>query len=81
MESNKLLSEQHLLLENLLVEYHDIFSLEEDERGETNLIEFEINTSYEAPRKQSVRRTTFAACQEIANQLREDAEMLCDHTI
>ena len=51
------------------MEYHDIFSLEEDERGETDLIEFEINTSDEASRKQPVRRTPFAACQEIANQL------------
>ena len=48
-ESNKLLSEEHLPLEDLLVEYHDIFSLEEDERGETDLIEFDIDTSDEAP--------------------------------
>ena len=65
-ESNKLLSEEHLPLEDLLVEYHDI---EEDERGETDLIEFEIDTSDEAPKKQSVRRTPFASHQEIANQL------------
>ena len=51
------------------MEYHDIFSLEEDERGETDLIEFEIDFSDEAPRKHSVRRTPFAARQEIANQL------------
>ena len=51
------------------MEYHDIFSLDEDERGETDLIEFEIDTSDEAPRKQRVRRTHFASCQEIANQL------------
>ena len=68
-ESNKLLSEEHLPLEDLLVEYHDIFSLEEDERGETDLIELEIDTSDEAPKKQLVRRTPFAARQEIANQL------------
>ena len=68
-ESNKLLSEEHLPLEDLLVEYHNIFSLEEDERGETDLIEFEIDTNDETPKKQSVRRTPFAARQEIANQL------------
>ena len=33
-----------LPLEELLSEFHDIFSLDEDERGETDMIEFEINT-------------------------------------
>ena len=60
-ESNKLLSEEHLLLEDLLEEYHDIFSLDKDERGETDLIEFEVDTSDEAPRKQLVRRTPLAS--------------------
>jgi len=52
-ESNKLLLEEYLHLEDRLMEYHDIFSLEKDERskGETDLIEFEIDTSDEAPRK------------------------------
>ena len=32
-------------LSNLLAEYyHDIFSLEDDERGETDLVEFKIDT-------------------------------------
>ena len=56
-------------MEKLLVEYHDIFCLEEDERGETNLVEFEIDTGDESPRKQPVRRTPFAARKKIVNQL------------
>ena len=41
----------HLPLEELLSEYHDVFSLDKDERGETAMIEFEINTGDELPKK------------------------------
>ena len=36
-------------LELLLAEYHDIFSLEEGERGGTDWIKFEIDTGNELP--------------------------------
>ena len=52
-----------------MFEYHDVFSLEEDERGETDMIEFEINTGDELPRKQAARRIPYAARQEVAEQL------------
>ena len=64
------LSEEHYLpLEELLSEYHDVFSLEEDERGETDMVEFEINTGDELPRKQAARRIPYTAHQEVAEQL------------
>jgi len=47
-----------------------VFGLEEDERGETDMVEFEINTGDELPRKQAARRIPYAACQEIAEQLK-----------
>ena len=51
------LSEEHYLpLEELLLDYHDVFSLEEDERGETDMVEFEINTGDELPTKQAAKR-------------------------
>ena len=59
----------HLPLEELLSEYHDVFSLDEDERGETDMIEFEINTGDELPRKQAARRIPYGARQEVAEQL------------
>ena len=65
----QLSEEHHLLLKALLSEYHDVFSLEEDERGETDMIEFEINTGDELPRKQVARRLPYAACQEVVDQL------------
>ena len=56
-------------MEELLSEYHDVFSLDEDERGETDMIKFEINTGDELPRKQAARRIPYGAHQEIAEQL------------
>ena len=45
IESNKQISEgESSQLSNMLAEYHDIFSLEDDERGETDLVEFKIDT-------------------------------------
>ena len=55
-------------LDNLLAEYHNIFSLE-DERGETDLVEFKIDTGDACPKRQAARRIPFAAQQEIADQL------------
>ena len=63
------LSEDHLPLEELLSEYHDVFSLDEDERGEADMIEFEINTGDELPRKQAARRIPYGARQKVAEQL------------
>ena len=56
-------------MEELLFEFHNIFSLDEDERGETDMIEFEINTGDELPKKRAARRIPYAARQEVAEQL------------
>ena len=70
MESNKQISEgESSQLSILLAEYHDIFSLEDDERGETDLVEFKIDTGDACPKRQAVRRVPFAARKEIADQL------------
>ena len=70
IESNKQISEtESSQLSNLLAEYHDIFSLEDDERGETDLVEFKIDTGDACPKRQAVRRVPFAAQKEIADQL------------
>ena len=52
-----------------LEEYHHIFSIAEGERGETSLVEFDINTNGATPIKQAARRVPFAAQEEIAVQL------------
>ena len=49
--------------------FHDIFLIDDDERGETNLVEFNIDTGESPPIKQAARRVPYAARQEIAAQL------------
>ena len=58
-------------LYSLLCEYHTTFALEDGERGETDVVRMEINTGEAQPKRQSVRRTPFAARQEIVEQLRD----------
>ena len=54
---------------NVLEQYHGTFSLDEEERGETYLVEFNIDTGESTPINQVARRVPFAARQEIAAQL------------
>ena len=55
---------------SLLCDHHNLFALDEGERGETGLIQMEIDTSSAVPKRQAVRCTPFAARQEIAKQLK-----------
>ena len=59
---------------SLLAEQHEAFILEEKERGETDLIQFHIDTGDAQPKKQALRRTPFAVRQEVARQLKEMQE-------
>ena len=72
IESNRQISEEESShLDNLLAEYDNIFSLE-DERGETDLVEFKIDTGDACSKRQAARRIPFAARQEIADQLEKN---------
>ena len=55
----------------LLEEYHEVFSLSKEDRGETDLIELHIDTGDAEPRKYPVRRVPFAVRDEIARSLEE----------
>ena len=48
-----------------------MFSLNNGERGETDLVEMDINTGEVAPTRQAARRLPFAVRQEVAQQLKE----------
>ena len=61
-------SEKSTLLE-FLSKHHNVFSLEEGERGETDLVEMEIDTGDRHPKKHAVRRMPYR--QEIARLLSE----------
>ena len=66
----KLLDErQREELLNLLTSHHSAFCLDDQDRGETNLVEMEIHTGEEAPRRAAARRMPFAVRQEVARQL------------
>ena len=58
-------------LQDFLQKHHQAFSLEPGERGETDLVEMEIDTGDASPRRQPVRRMPFAVRREVARQLRE----------
>ena len=53
-------------LTEMLCESHDVFAIKEGERGETDLIQFEINTRDEQPLRQRTWRIPFAACREVS---------------
>ena len=60
------------MLWSLLEEYH-VFSLE-GERGETDLVELEIDTGDAVLSRQPPRRVPFAVRQEVAKQLKDMQE-------
>ena len=66
---------ERTLLLDLLRDYHDIFALEENDRGQTDLIQLEVDTGDVTPIKQPSRRMQFAAREEVAKQLRKMRQM------
>ena len=58
------------LLCEFLTNHHDVFSLEEDERGETDLVHMYIDTGDSSPGKQAPRQMPFAVWLEVAKQLK-----------
>jgi len=74
----KLLSkEQTEELHTFLGDHHEVFCLEEQERGETDLVEMEIRTGFAEPRRDPARRMPFAVHQML-KQLRSmlDTEVI-----
>ena len=61
--------DEKLKLTIMLQEHHQVFALEDGERGETDLIEFSIDTGDARPLRQPARRIPFAARQEVSKQL------------
>jgi len=59
---------------SLLVEYHDVFSLKDGEKGETNWVEMSIEIGEAMPVRQLPWRVPFVVRSEIARQLKEMQE-------
>jgi hypothetical protein len=58
-------------LRTFLANNHDVFSLEEGERGQTSLVTMEIDTGDSSPQKQPPRRMPFMVREEVARQLKK----------
>ena len=57
------------MLHDFLADHHRAFSLEEGERGQTDLVHLEIDTGDASPQYQPPRRMPFAVRREVARQL------------
>ena len=66
--------EERTRLEMLLRKYHNVFSLEDGERGETDMTGVHIETGEATPRRQPIRRIPQAVRQEVATQLQQMQE-------
>ena len=56
---------------NTISRYHEAFSLTEDERGETDLVQLEINTGQAEPKRTPLRRMPFTVREEVARQVKK----------
>ena len=63
--------EEKTCLLDLIAELHGAFSLSMEDRGETDLVQFEIDTGSASPRRQSPRRMPFLVRQEVTRQLQD----------
>ena len=70
-EGANLPQEERDKLHMCVLEQHEAFAIEDKERGETNLTQFQIDTGNALPKKQPLQRTPFAVRQEVARQLKD----------
>ena len=61
-------------LQQMLLDHHHLFSIGDDDRGETDLIQLTIDTGNATPIKQPARRIPYAAWQEVAHHLQKMQE-------
>ena len=62
---------ERVKLFELIQNHHEVFALEEGERGQTDLVEMEIDTGDSRPIKQPARRMPFAVRREVARQVQK----------
>ena len=58
--NSNLTTKEHQQMLSLLQDYHDVFSLDDRDRGEIDLVEMTIETGDAVPKKQAACRTPFA---------------------
>ena len=73
-QPEQLSPEQTKSLHEFVAEDHEAFCLDKYERGETDLVQLEIDTGDAVPKRQPVQRMPFAVRQEVARQLKNMQE-------
>ena len=68
LDKSHLSAPERKTLDECLCSYHEAFVLDPNERGDTDLVQFTIDTGGEHPRRQ--RRMPFAVREEVARQLK-----------
>ena len=66
--------DQKKQLYDFLATHHEVFSLDEYDRGKTDLLELNIDTGDASPQREPVRKMPFAVRQEVARQLKKMQE-------
>ena len=69
VNSNLTTKEQQML--SFLKDYHDVFTLDDGDRGETDLVEMTIETGDAVPKNEAACSTPFAVRHEVAVQLQK----------
>ena len=75
IERSDIMPAQKAELVDMLLGFHNAFSLSEEERGETDLIQMTIDTGTTQPRKSPLRRMPLAVRAEVARQVEKMQEM------
>ena len=69
--NSNLTTKEHQQMLSFLKDCHNIFSLDDGDRGETDLVEMRIKTGDTPPKKQAARRAPFAVRHKFAVQLQK----------
>ena len=70
LDKSHLSAPERKTLDECLCSYHEAFVLDPNERGDTDLVQFTIDTGGEHPRRQPARRMPLAVREEVARQLK-----------
>ena len=71
LKSSNLSEAERNQLCSLLEDYHDVFCLDDDDRGETDLVELRIDTGEAQPKRQPPHRVPFAVRKQLASQIED----------
>ena len=72
--NSNLTTKEHQQVLSFLEDYHNLFSLDDGNRGKTDLVEMTIDMGNAVLKKQAARRTPFAVRHKVAVQLQKMLE-------